>query len=178
MTNVIECNPSSPSCCKRMSYCLLEAFLSYLCIYMICMCVREQPWGSSSTLFERGSEPLLSHTVHSYRQDRLQVEGFVAGLVPQSLCWKPCLVTEDGQSRLFILYYQEFSLGPLSSITRSPHQGHPHGFQEASTRFLHHPSIPSNSSRQSCALSLHPSHNRSLLLSSLSTPTICKLYYS
>lgn len=39
----------------------------------------------------------------SYRQDRLYVEGYVAGLFSQSVHWNSCLVTGDGQ---FWLMYQ------------------------------------------------------------------------
>lgn len=35
----------------------------------------------------------------SYRQDKLEVEGFAAGLVSQSLSWRPCLVVEDDSPR-------------------------------------------------------------------------------
>ena len=40
------------------------------------------------------------------QQDNLQVEGFVAGLVPQSLHLRSCLVTEDGQFRPRVPHYQ------------------------------------------------------------------------
>lgn len=48
-----------------------------------------------SVIYRSLPEILYQHYIStSSRQDRLQVKGFLGGLVPQFYCWKPCLVTE------------------------------------------------------------------------------------
>jgi hypothetical protein len=92
------------------------------------------------------------------------VEGFVARLVSQSHCWKPCLVIEDGQLRLYPLLLgdflrltfmesKEFSqhwiyvtpqitpLAPVSVIFLSTHSIHP---------LPHRMNLPLPISSQSC----------------------------
>ena len=57
----------------------------------------------------------------SCRQDKLQVKGFVAGLISQSFYWKSYLITGDDQFRFHIPHCQKSYLGLPLYISRNFH---------------------------------------------------------